>query len=597
MVSTATAMPGTAETIDDLKRDFEHLAPVWEKSHQLFTEIDGEIHQTRNIWAGVRNRRGRPNFHSPRGTSILDAVADNQLPYKPQFHREPLGPGPDDKQEANEIETYAATVWDDAGLYTPYIPVKQLNKHMAAYGYTVFKGAFLVPGFQTSRPVPKDGEEKNIFEERVENWETGRATKNPFRLEAPHPATVLMDPRFKNPPKALVIENFFANDLKQLTELKAETSFRKVTKYDIQGDPYDSIPTLARWDGSHFTIQTLDGDHIMTEVTANGIQPYSHAFSGWGMETTNQLKLDPVTLCRGVIGPILEVLKLMQQERAARHDILMRSSFLRRINRADPVEARRALQGNILQGQQGDWSWEQPPQVPGWVLELGQELEREIELAASSLTFSGFRQEGVSTVGQHAAIAEAAQGKLEPMVMQINHLATIAAQHLLQLHMRVPALKKGFNINGLTLPASKLRGNDNIKVSFKMSDPAIRAQSFDRQMTMYNAGLQSKEGFWDAEGFEDPNRIRDGMIEDRVDALPDVQKLQEQIVIERDGLDVALKDLQEQRAAAEAEASLGTAALPGAPTPSNPVDAPVAGGGAQASAVQSEQIGPSNSGV
>ena len=66
-------------------------------------------------------------------------------------------------------------------------------------------------------------------------------------------------------------------------------------------------------------------------------------------------------------------------------------------------------------------------QLPGWMFESEQWLDKDMELGTYSRTLAGIRDQGVSTVGQQAILSTSAMRKFVAPSKQLEHLASRSA--------------------------------------------------------------------------------------------------------------------------------------------------------------------------
>ena len=114
--------------------------------------------------------------------------------------------------------------------------------------------------------------------------------------------------------------------------------------------------------------------------------------------------LDPSFLAVGLLDHARETLKAQAQEAAGRHNAVLGASFNPMITTGDASELQQQLaRGDIVEVQSpNEVSWLKNQELPRYMFESEQWLDRDVELGTFSRQNAGIREQGVSTVGQQS---------------------------------------------------------------------------------------------------------------------------------------------------------------------------------------------------
>ena len=544
-----------AESID---RHVDHLQDLWSEAHSVWRETDTYIHRTFEVFPAALNRKG---YHPAQSKAILDHAADTQMSFAPIVHRPPAGTGDIHKQRADRVEPAVKAILDDCSLLEPVLPYKAAGKNLLAYGYTNMMGPVLDLRNRMSRPRRKRGQTVEDFQYQESMYEAATHGWNPYRLHVCSPDEVLMDPMDKIPAIAVRTRSWWAYELEYLSIEKSKQ--RRGVSYAMpysmgDKDPYESIDAYDVWSAWYHCVKLKNGEILWIENNAWGFQPFSHCFSGYGQLPTGQ-KFNPKYWAEGILDPVKESLKLGAQEATAKHSALMRAAYAKPGTRLDAAEAAQRMGDDIIQGEAGDFWIEQTPQLPAWLFQTGIELQSDIEQGTFSRQVSGFREQGVSTVGQQAILSTAASRKFAGVNEQMNSLASIGASNLLRLAEK---LDTPVRMGEHKLDPKDIEGNYRISIEFKYIDPVLRLQESEFAMRERMARLISDEDYWSVSGKEDASGIRKRILKDEIRQMPEVKEYMQGLVMREMGLEEIVS-----RAAAEAQARLqGPAGMGGALT-------------------------------
>jgi len=550
-------MPQTKPTKEFIERREGHLRRVWEDARTQWIKADKFYHQENQIWENNK----RTALHTSRAPSIIDTAVDNFLSGDPRVHRPPAGRGRKHQERADRIEPWMRQILLATSLLEPNPTWKQLAKNMALYGYAVLEGPMLDMEDRPEKPVKNKGEDKEDFEARMSLWQSESKTWMPFRIRAPHPARVLLDPLEKVPKEAIKVTQFYAGQLKDLTEKKKAKLGSSVELFDFADDnPYTKVDVSEYW-SKEWHAMVADGKLLFAEVNTWGFVPYAHAFAGWGQEETDADGPQPEKLARGLLDTLMDDLTAQSQSFSGRQHALLMATYQKYGTREDGAEVAQKLQGDIVELDDEGSLWVVTvPQLPSWLFEQNALIDKDLEEGSFSRALGGIRDVGVSTVGQQAILSTAAEKRFVSASRQIEHLATITGSRLLRL---VDVLDEKITINEWDVGPMDINHDYAVDIKFELQDPQLQLAQKQIGMQEVQAGLKSKETYWAADAkLEDVSGEKDRLLQDLVEASPEVINALAQRILERDGLLELIQSLQEEQGGAEA---LGGA---GAGTPS-----------------------------
>ena len=334
-----------------LDKQIVYLEKVWRDAHVAMEKADSYYFQTNNIWEGLDERLqvSRPKYVSPRARALVDHAVDAHLAFEPKWHRRPVGEGEEHKERADRLEKGLAEVIAHAILSQQRFPTKVNGKQLVRHNYTQIHVS-LNPDM-LERPARKDGESQEDFDEREESWSAGRTIWNPIDIEVPAPGEVLLDPTRKWPQIAIRRRKMLAFDLADLVKNKGKR--RGVTileAYGVTGDEYDDIEVVEWESPLYIAIQRKGGGLLYVEPNPYGFVRYAHAFGG-SADMPMGKEFDPAWYVKqGLLFGNMDTLKLGDQARAARHEIIIRTAFAKSIYDGDTSEAAQQMLNDILQG-------------------------------------------------------------------------------------------------------------------------------------------------------------------------------------------------------------------------------------------------------
>lgn len=556
-----TVKPNSAAAQDYVKL-VAHYADMWSDTHAAMAEIDDFYQQEYDVWPGVPadEVKARPKYHSSRATNAIDHAVDTQLAFDPSVHRPPAGRGELHKAAANRIEPATKNILDDSFLYGTEHPPKQAGRQLLTYGITPLIGPIWDETGRDNRPVRGRGERIEDYSKRENEW--GEATNgyNPIRFVVPTPTEILMDYQVRRPPIAIHVQSIEAYKLELLTQQKM---VQKQSDYEWRipsgMEPYDDIAVFTVWTAWWRSMWTAESS-VLLFVQRNwpGFQPISHAFAGFGQMPSRRDRRDPKYLAKGILGPIMESIRLRDQRLVAQHALMMKAAWVHQGTTADPNDVARQSQGDYYQGTPDMLWWERPPELPPWFFQHGAEIDNDTDEGSYTPALGGYRQTGVSTVGQQQILSGAANKKFAGPIKQLEGLFTVAVENLYRLVINLPAYTRmsALEVGEHSLKAADLHGNTRVRIMFQQIDPVARAQEKQIAMNEYDKKLLDKEGYWSIAGKENTTRIRQGLYEDTVYDSPRVATLGEAAVLRQFGFRKLADKLEMEATAGEGDSTI-----------------------------------------
>jgi hypothetical protein len=491
-----------------------------------------------------------------RARSIIDHAVDRQLAHEPTIHREPVGQGEEHRAKADKVEPAVRAILQHVALEETSLPWKQAAKHLMLYGYAVVEDGLdgTVMNKRRDKPTKRRNEATEDYDIRVKLWENLRRSMIPFRTRTPHPARVLMDPTRKRPNMAIKHTYRLAGDLYDLTYARSQgkTKGRNVEVEVFERDnPQEMILTDEYWSENWHGMFTYNGDLLFVEPNTWNFVPFSHAFAGYGSEPTQMENIDPSYMAVGLLDHAMEDLLAQAQESAARHNAVIDAAFNPMVTTGDAAELQQQLsRGDILEGQRGEYFRMEMQQLPRWMFESEQWIDRDLDMGTYSRSVAGIRDQGVSTVGQQAILSTSADRKFVAPSVQLQHLASVSTSHILQL---IDVLDLDLRIEGRSIRPSDLEGDYSVSVKFEVIDPVLQMQNREMGLREVQQGLKSKQTYWSADArLEDATGEEGRITREQVLSQPEVMKILADYVAREEGIAQMLQDMQDQAAAAAA---------------------------------------------
>ena len=430
------------------------------------------------------------------------------------------------------------------------------------YGYTVIEDS--IDGLSLSiaesdKPKKKTGEGNDDFKQRVRLWEHKKKSAMPFRIRAPHPATVLMDPTSKEPSVAIKIGQWTSQQLVDITKLKKEQGRGDVELFEPMTNPFQLITAYEFWTEDWHALLTegikrsggflgfgrnaaTSGQLLIVDPNTWGFVPFSHAFSGWGQEPSDRSAMNPKYLAVGMIQHAMDDLRMDAQAIAGRHNALLDATFQKTgtTEEASELEEQMATSDTLSlpNGESSVWMLK-APNLPRWLETLEHSIDKDLEEGTFTRSLGGIRDVGVSTVGQQAILNTAGHRKFVPINTQMQGLGTKSFEHILQW---IDVLDLNLTIEGHNIKRSMIGGDYTGRVTFQVADPVLQLQERQQALREWQSGAMALETFWSVSGREDSAGERNRLAEDQVYAHPKVNEMIVEAAAERLGLLRAFRD-------------------------------------------------------
>tara|TARA_R110002012_G_scaffold188741_2_gene355853 strand:- start:2507 stop:4162 length:1656 start_codon:yes stop_codon:yes gene_type:complete len=499
-----------------------------------------------------------------RGRSVVDHAVDHQLAHEPSIHRLPAGEGEEHKRRADRVEPALRSILNEAAALETSLTWKQVGKNLLLYGYAVVETSVDGDCLAKRRNKPRKlrGESAEEFAQRISVWEHQRKTMMPFRTVAHHPARILLDPLRKDPRMGVRHDYRTAYDLYLLTQTRADQRNSKgrnveVTVYDYGDNPYKMVECDEYWSEQWHAMATTAGDMLFVERNSWGFIPYAHAFAGYGQEPTEQEEFNPSFLAVGILDHARDTLKAQAQESAARHNAVIEAAFNPMVTTGDAAELQeQRARGDILEvANRGEVGWMEVQQLPRYVFESEQMIDRDLELGTYAQSLAGIREQGVSTVGQQAILSTAASRKFATASKQLEHLASRSGMHILRL---IDTMKLSLIVEGHEISGADIEKDYQVKVSFELVDPVIQFQARELGLREVQAGVKSKETYWSADArLEDATGERHRLLVDSIREDPMIQRILAKEAAREEGLLEMLQQEEELQAQQEQQGMPG----------------------------------------
>lgn len=518
----------TFETIDALHG---HLMRIWADTHTHWRKVDEYYHRTYNLWDDETSQQRAPRgeYHPSKSTSIIDHSSDNQLAHEPKVKRFPTGSEEKAKRDADKVEPWLQAVFTEAALEEPVLTWKQIGKHLLLYGYAIVEAPVLSTEDKPTKPIQKRDEDDEDFEIRMRLYENEKKTWMPFRMRAPHPSWVLMNPLEKRPKEAIKIVNRYAYEIEDLTasRLKKNGKPRRkgafVEQFKAMNEPYRIVTCWEYWSKELHAL-VADSRLLFSEVNTWQFLPFKQAFAGFGQLRTVDREINVRYMAVGMLDPIMESLLVNAQMLSGLHNSAIENSFPDKLYHGDAEGYRnqKAQGADIIQMPGQDTvEYETPPKMDRWQLESERLQEADIESGSVSSLLSGQRQKGTYTVGQEAIRVNSAEKKFLSPGLQMEHLATLVGQDVLKL---VDILDESITVLGYTLKPSDIAHDYSCLIRFEIIDPILELQRRQVLSGEFGQGLLSKESFWEETKRSNISQERMRLLEDAMRADPTVMQ-------------------------------------------------------------------------
>lgn len=529
----------------------DQLTSVWSKARLNWQRWEAFYNQDYAVWEKAEHGN-RPQSRPATPSWVVDRATDTQLAYHPTVHRIS-----NNEAKRGEVAADAVEPWLREALIrtmrkqTQHVG-RQAGHYLMLLGYTAIYGP--VFDFQNylieprREDFPGDAEGAQQHKDSLALWENGREDWSPFILRTPHPASVLIDPREKRPSYGLLVEKRFAGDvffqMEKRRKRTKENRLVKIGHFERRQNPFEEIEVIesfsTRWHG----LWTEGEGLLFTEPNRTGFVPLNHAFAGYGSpRSVGGVK--PEDLAVGVLARVEGGIRREAQETTAIHNILMNKSFSPMGTRGNAAEVAEAFKtGGITEGMDPDdvWWWKFPD-AGGELFQNRDATSKDIEKGTFNLMAAGFREAGVKTLGEQEILSRATNLKFVSPREQMNDLFTIIGSDMLRL---VTFLGESVKIGGYEISPTTIGNRYSVDVTFEVVDPQLRLAEKQFGMTEYQAGLNSRRGYWALSGKVNATEIEDQMAQDRLHAHPAYVTAQMAAAADREGLAELAERLREE---------------------------------------------------
>lgn len=536
----------------------KHLEETWGEAHKGWSTRDSFYHRTYTLWP---NHTDRPKTRPSRPTAIVDRATDTLINFSPSPHRIARKKTQSGTEGADSIEVALRAILEDSALRETVLPFQAMWLHLIHYEYSIAELSF----DWMSRPIePTKGEKghrnetADEFAARVVRFLVQKDNWNPIRIRAPHPTTVLMDPEEKQPPYAIKKVQMLAHELETLTKRKAAPG-PGVRRQDVKvflvsdqedANPFQGIDLVHYWTKDYHTVKRQQGEILWTERNPWGFVQFQHAFARAGVMPGGNS--NPKYIARGILAPVEDELRMQGQGIAARHKMSVDSAFAlvgtEDIAEEDLAEAE-ARGGYIRGAKDSVWIVQTPP-IQQAMFGVGQEVEAGIERGTFSEILGGLRQPGVTTVGQAAMNSQAAMRQFQTPILQLQHLASLLGQGILQmvLVLNENSTFEQIGINGQILKASEIGHDTSVTITFKDINPATALQAKESDRRDFELGLMSEEDYIRRHHSEDVTGWLDRIDETRLNRKPALVEVRARNIAIRKGIEDQLREAEELEA-------------------------------------------------
>jgi hypothetical protein len=522
----------TEEIIDRARAYYED---VWRNTHKRITIVDSFYQREYGLWT-KEQMASRASYRPSTPTNIIEHAADNIVGFSMRVHRDPIGSADSAKDEADELEKQLLWVVQHTARREMQPPWKLAAKYLAGYGYTVIEGPLWghhgEPVLEKRLKSESDDEwaaQERRFKAAKKNW-------NPIRMRVPHPASVLMDPTEKQPTAAIKIEQMHAQ---RLHDRSVEKKGRRVAGkvFEMAGrSPLELIDIEHWWTTEHHAVKVKDGGILWIDKNIWGFVPFIHAFSGYGMRPMDD-QHDPQYAAEGVIWPVQDSIKVEAQSASAKQTLLMDAAYASKGTTKDPAQAAAAEnRGGYLQGEKSDYWTQETNQMTSWMFRIGEEVSDDIIQGSINRSLSGSREAGVTTVGQQALLSTDSRRRLASPSVQLEELATIFSQRVLQL---VDVLNEP--IRGLR--PSLIHNNYDVSTSFEVIDPVLQLHEREVGLREVAQGVKSERTYRESDlRMENETQEEDRLRVEKLEKVPEIQSALLRLKAKELGIEQAYDD-------------------------------------------------------
>lgn len=513
---------------NDILQEKTRLQAVWQAAHDWWQEVDRYLQGEYPVWVNADEQTTRASYRTNQARTILEHVLDNVLPYKPRWNRDWAQQAKSKGDQADAVEEFVDVAWHDASLKELSLPAKTLGGHMIRYNYGILEAGF---DPQEEPKAPEKGAPDFIprqreYQERQKNF-------NPFSVTAPHPTTVLLPPYERRPSYAVKIDKWPARKLRQYLEDIKETDAENLVSVELLDDgiePFEQLLITEYYNESwRALVQGSTKGLLLLEANLSGIVPFRHAFGSFGHKFGGREDAnDPRYLAQGFLWPVINpgedginLLQLRDQIISAKAELEFKAAYAPMVGPQELLEtiARLLQQGaNLLPGDIKTLGYLPVQQLPQYLADFQDRVERAIVEATISTVAFGERPVGVDTVGQHAMMLLVSSKRLVETLEQMAFMTGEVGEMWLQM---LQAWDRKVTIRGKSLEPEDLHGTCFIDASFPMIDEAVKQQRTQIGAELVKAGLKSRKRHWEEDqGITSVAQEREDIVEDAVLADP-----------------------------------------------------------------------------
>jgi hypothetical protein len=468
-------MPDFTQRPDGKFIDDAHLyyQKLWNRAHARWTTYDEYYNRTFALWdlASDAGKLDRPSYRPSTGRNRIDHAADAQLAFVPRVQRDPVGNGEDAETDADDVESATRDLLENSGEREMYLPWKQAGRHSLQYGYFITEFA-LEMGSQPYLPPQRTDEGKEDWAGRQRRYEAEKSGWNPFRIKVPNPARVLLDPNEKESPIAIKLGTKRASSLE--ADLRKKKRQRRPYVDMLDNTAYQEwtpVPVVEVWTRHWHAMKVMGGKMLFAERNTWGIVPFMHAYSGFGMDPVKPDEMDPRFMAVGLLDGVLDSLKVQAQAATAKHQLLLDKAFGELITTQDPnsIAQQQRRGAGIIQTDPKQIGRMPVNEYDRSLAQIYDDIVVDIEEGTYARPLGGYREGGVSTVGQQIVLSAAAKTKLIGPAKQVEIVASRNASWMLQMVDTIKPL--GGRIRKLR--RSAISGNYEVKVTFEVADAVL----------------------------------------------------------------------------------------------------------------------------
>jgi hypothetical protein len=512
----------------------KYFQGVWAATHDKWADIDRFHQGTFDVWTTPEHLKQRASYHPSTANNRVNHAVDTLLSFSPAISREPVSNTDANKASADELEVAAKAVLQDSYAQEMVIPPKYTGGNLVQYGYTPVEAPIL------------DSRMMRAGRNGSRNW-------NPVRTRVLPPNAVLMDPSETVPTIAIKVMKRTVADLQQLSIRKAQTRVDARRFKDVAGDlgPYEEVEVVEWWSETWHALKPKDWTDKVLYVEKNvwGFVPFRHTFSGWGRMPTNAAGFDPQHLAVGILDAVREGIRLKAQRMSGHHTVLMNNTYPFMITSQDPLDiAAQMRAGGILQGAKEDFGLMDSQEISAAMFQIGQDVDDDIELGTMTNTLAGFRQTGVSTVGQQQLLTTAAQRKFAAVANQNETLWSGVLSNILRMVDKLTSLEAGISASGKTIRRTAIDGDYDIGVKFETIDPQLDIQRREIGMREVEQGLISDQTYRQERRISDETLERDRIDTERLLKNPFMVAVRARRIAEREGVEADLEEAERLQA-------------------------------------------------